>query len=352
MKDTCFWLRFVASGTDCLEIVRATFINLTGRSSELYGGALSITTTSTVLVSESKFVACYLPPASSTYGGACYIANPTRATIEHCCASSCFARAGQFIRLEGVTKNGHAVNCSSMLACGSWTPSDALAMGIYIYGLSATLESLNSTRCSVSTYGAAFGAIYPDGSFSSQYLTACNCSGTSIVFVLDNAAQATVAYSNFFWNSVQDAPGEAWGVLAADTLAGSTGNCAAMAVRNSIFSGNSPTGRSIVRFLIDLVAKFDVVNCIFSESLPSTGNASLSGNTVKVTASHSLRPNNVSLCFALPCSTVPSSPAPSSSALFMLTHSLFLHGFWIRDARGNWPRNADRRQVREQRDVG
>jgi hypothetical protein len=159
LNDACLQMRFVAPATDCLSIVRVAFVELRGGSSDIYGGALLIDTESTVLISESRFIACSLPtnPAS---GGACFLSNPTKAMIENCCASNCFAGYGQFLWLDGKTKNGHSINCSSMLSCGGSTSSGVVAMGISLYDLSATIESLNSTRCSVPNYGAGFACAF------------------------------------------------------------------------------------------------------------------------------------------------------------------------------------------------
>jgi hypothetical protein len=202
-------------------------------------------------------------------------------TVQNCCGSGCFAGRGQFIDLESDAKAGHAFNCSSLLACGSTTLPDALNLGISLFNLSATFQSVNSTHCSVSKIGAAFGSLYAHGSFSSLYLTVWNCSGVSIITVLDNSAQATVSRSNFFCNSVEASSVWACGVLTADSIYVLAGPVAGMAVTDCIFYGSSPPGCSLVRYEFQNVEKFVVVNCIFSDSLPSAGNASMMGNIAK-----------------------------------------------------------------------
>jgi hypothetical protein len=159
------------------------------------------------------------------------------------------------------------------------------------------------------------------GSFSSQYLTVCNCSGNSIVAVLENSNQASVASSNFYWNSIEEDSNAICGVLAADVIGNLMGGTASMAVTDCIFYDNSPVGRSMTRARDSTVTTFVVVNCIFSDSLPSTDDATLSRNTVSETASHRLLMNDVSLCFAPSCSTAPTT-GPFNPSLVYLT--LFL----------------------------
>jgi hypothetical protein len=93
-------------------------------------------------------------------------------------------------------------------------------------------------------------------------------------------------------------------------FAASTGS-AGMAVDSCIFSDNSPPGRSIVRRQSESVARFTVVNCVFSDSIPSESHASGSGNTVGVTASHRVRTNGDSHC-AGSCPTTRPLFLPSS----------------------------------------
>jgi hypothetical protein len=160
------------------------------------------------------------------------------------------------------------------------------------------------------------------GSFSSQYLTVCNCSGNSIVAVLENSNQASVASSNFYWNSIEEDSNAICGVLAADGIGHIMGGTASMAVSDCIFYENSPVGRSITRARDSTVATFVVVNCIFSDSLPSTDDATLSGNTVGETASHRLLMNDASLCFAPSCSTAPATGTQSVPFIPTLSRAL------------------------------
>jgi hypothetical protein len=215
----CSPSRVVNDGTGCIEVIGVHFVDLTDGSSDLYGGALFITTSSTVLISESTFVACFLRKSSAdTFGGGCALFGMTHATVQNSCATRCFAATGQFLLLFSSTKTGHAINSTSLLDCGGSTESDGRQYGVYLYDITATVECLNSTGCSVYEVGAAFGGYLSGASFSSLYLTVCNCSGVSIVAVSDTSAQATVASSNFFGNSVHEPSGVSlwtWGVLTA-----------------------------------------------------------------------------------------------------------------------------------------
>jgi hypothetical protein len=208
----------------------------------------------------------------------------------------CHRRSVPFPRWSG--EDGHAVNSSSLVDCGGSTASDRRQFGVYLCGVAATVECLNSTGCSIDSFGAAFGA-YWSGLFSSLCLTVSNCSGGSIVCVSDNSNQATVAYSNFFWNLVHGRSGQVIGLLVADRP--ESGSSAAMAVHDCIFSGNSPFGRSIVRHQSSSVDSFTVVNCMFSDSVPSRSHASVTGSTVSATASYPVRMNDASLCVGTPC---------------------------------------------------
>jgi hypothetical protein len=320
--ETCFWQRFAGQTTTSLEIVGATFVCLTGGPSDLHGGALSITAKSTLLISDSTFFACYVQSANDSFGGACFISASMPATIENCCGNGCFATEGQFIYFEGSAKADHAFNCSSLLGCGNLTQSGALRFGIRLSNVTATFDSVNSTLCSVSEYGAAFGSVGVDGSFSSLYLTVCNCSGFSIITVFSNSMQATINDSNFFWNSKQQDSSYKWvcAILSADYFALSSTHVAAMFVTNCIFSGND---RPLVgRVGTANVDKFVVVNCIFSDSLPSAGDANMTGNIANSqTASHLLPNNDASLCFATSCHPSSFSPTQSSSPLATATPS-------------------------------
>jgi hypothetical protein len=69
--------------------------------------------------------------------------------------------------------------------------------------------------------------------------------------------------------------------LTADSIYVLARPVAGMAVTDCIFYGSSPPGCSLVRYKSQNVEKFVVVNCIFSDSLPSAGNASMMGNIAK-----------------------------------------------------------------------
>jgi hypothetical protein len=107
------------------------FVDLTGGSSDVEGGALLITTSSTVLISESTFVACFLRRGSTdTFGGGCALFDMAQATVQNSCATRCFATAGQFLLLSSATKTGHAINSTSLLGCGGSTESDGRQYGV------------------------------------------------------------------------------------------------------------------------------------------------------------------------------------------------------------------------------
>jgi hypothetical protein len=148
---TCFAFRVEADLIGCYEVVGVSFVNLTGPDSDRYGGALSISTESTVLISESTFLSCTVTLSpNTTWGGAAFLRHMSQATVENCCATACVATDGQFFLLESSVKTGHAFNCSSLVGSGISTPSAAWAFGLYLSGVSAVIERLNSTGCSVS----------------------------------------------------------------------------------------------------------------------------------------------------------------------------------------------------------
>jgi hypothetical protein len=154
----CSVSRVASDDTGCFEVIGVHFVNLTGGSSDVYGGALFINTSSTVLISESVFVACFLRSSSAdTYGGGCSLLGMAQATVQDSCATRCFATTGQFLMLDSPTKTGHAINSTSLLRCGGSSASDGRHFGVCLYDITATVECLNSTGCSVNEVGAAFG---------------------------------------------------------------------------------------------------------------------------------------------------------------------------------------------------
>jgi hypothetical protein len=97
----CSTSRVASDGSACFKVIGVHFVNLTGASSDVEGGALFITTSSTVLLSESTFVACFLrTPSVTTYGGGCSLVGMAQATVQNCCATRCFATVGQFLRVK------------------------------------------------------------------------------------------------------------------------------------------------------------------------------------------------------------------------------------------------------------
>jgi hypothetical protein len=183
-----------------------------------------------------------------------------KAMVSNSCASWWFATPGQLLCLSSSPKIGDAINFSSLVGCGDSTQSDGRQYEISLSAIVATVKCLNGMACFGYDVGAAFGGYQSGCSLSSLYLTAYNCRGASIVGASGNIDQATVASSNLFWNSVHELPDYAWGVL---TASYSTESSVVIVVRDCIFSGNSPSGRSITRRQVNSVAKFAVENCVF-----------------------------------------------------------------------------------------
>jgi hypothetical protein len=215
--------------------------------------------------------------------------------------NDCFADKGQFLMLTASAQTGHIFNESSLLACASSDNIYAYADAIYLDSLSAQIESLNSTRCSVQTFGAAVGATGPSASFSALYLTVVEDRGCSMLIIDESPEKPSVRDSNFILSTILSIEGFTAAVLTAGS--DSSGTARAMSVTHCIFRSNAPSDRAMQIAVGDCAENFVVNDCVFSDSLPSSFDATGTRNTQTETATHPLQANDVSLCFVSPCPT-------------------------------------------------
>jgi hypothetical protein len=288
------------------------FVNLQSSSAVYNGGAVSASGFSAVTIDISTFVDCFVRSSSTTtYGGGCSLSQVSNATVVNSCGNRCSAKIGQFLYFTSTSTFSYLVNSSTLLSCGSSNTTHSDSGGVSLEDVSATVESLNSTDCTVPGYGCAVNAYEAHGSFVAQFLTVVGCDGQSMLDIDESPQKPSVSDSNFVSNTVRVVSGSIAAILAGGSY--SAGKATAMTVNRCIFQKNEPDQRSMAIADGKFAEIFSFQNCVFSDAIPGTDVGSGNGNTKKVTASLALRRNDVSLCFASPCPTISYSARRSAT---------------------------------------
>jgi hypothetical protein len=185
------------SNAQCLSIVSAVFIDIQAPAGES-GGALKAEVSSTIDISGCSFVRCTADTGSGTFGGACYFYSGSQITIADTCGNECSAGFGQFVYMTSDQLNGHFLNLTGLLTCGTDT-GDGIR-GVYIDSIISAVDNVNFTNCMGE--GSVIGA--QPGTIVGNYLTVVGCSGHTMFWLTWGYTRSTIKYSNFVDNSLRE----------------------------------------------------------------------------------------------------------------------------------------------------
>jgi hypothetical protein len=246
--------QFIRISAECIFATHSGFIDCSPIN-ETRGGAISISSTGTIVdINSCSFYLCPLAGGNS-YGGAVYASVSEDCTIFDCCVTQCFAGTGQTFRIEGSTSNSRlCVVGLTALSCG--IVKDFSVSGLSWWKLTAHLLShLNFSLMKVETFGSALAL---DGNVTISSLTVFSCTGGTAVTDFEPGNQS-IEYGNFFNNTILPST---WGSSATITV-----NFNGLSMSHCCFNGNDA---DIAAYSDSLERPFSLSHCFFSSSFPNS----------------------------------------------------------------------------------
>jgi hypothetical protein len=282
---------------NCLSLSFAIFENLSpAGSGDVDGGAINLSNGSTsVSINDTLFHNCTAPTGS---GGCCSL-GCSLIVFHRCCVVSCYAyHNGNFICFVGLSSDGLFEQLTLVGCAPAGRGSEVTHSGGYYIstGITNTFQCHNFTKCFVFESGVAFYADELDSTFVSSFVTIAGCGGGWDLICSACEDPPTLEFSNIVNNSAY------YGILCFFD---------GIALKNCTFMNNDVTDELLfVAAVTTTMIRFSVVNCQFSDVLPSAAYCDFSGNNF-VTANpstHYIEYLNTQLCVAQPMM----APTPSA----------------------------------------
>jgi hypothetical protein len=299
---------------DSLTVTNSWFIGvITTTGVDFDGGALCTVSLSSFIVRESLFKRCQIIMSqyASQWGGACYCEGGPF-SYARCCYTECRARAGQAIgSYQEDERRFGEVNESTMLRCGVAVADKISTEGTVQFqrGIMA-FNTVNFTSNEVYTTGCVICVTQRNGTWTARYLNAVENVGPSIIRQ-ETWGQSDFSYSNFVKNRID---GDS--IFSPALFYVKSHGCRLV---QCVFQ---ETSQIFYAETGNWTQPFELIQCVFSTTLPVTAYVSKAGNSEgKDTSPIDLKLDDLCRYWPTACPTTSRSPVPTKTVSRAKTQS-------------------------------